>query len=169
MVRSLPGRTEVGRLKSPGCEADIGGMAPHDLPVFDPGIIERYVENTYRKANAVFLGSVVAGVMFGAAFGATPLTSLGANWPIPRMFGFATMIVGAIVGGVIAMGMILVRGQFRKNLFHVREIVGDLTSQSSISEIHARANSRRSRWHRLPYGVPLCIGFLGYLFLSGLV
>jgi hypothetical protein len=76
-------------------------MAAPDLPAFDPAIIERYVENTYRKASAVFIGSVVAGVMIGAAFGATPLTSLGASWPIPKMFGFATMLVGAIVGGVI--------------------------------------------------------------------
>ena len=30
----------------------------------------------------------------------------------------------------------------------------------------ARANQRRPRWHRLPYGVPLCIGFLGYLFVA---
>ena len=27
----------------------------------------------------------------------------------------------------------------------------------------ARANTRRPSWVRLPYGVPLCIGFLGYL------
>ena len=27
-----------------------------------------------------------------------------------------------------------------------------------------KAARRRSRWHRLPYGIPLCIGFVGYLF-----
>ena len=26
-----------------------------------------------------------------------------------------------------------------------------------------RANSRRKDWWRLPYGVPLCVGFVGYL------
>ena len=45
----------------------------------------------------------------------------------------------------------------------VVEIVGDLFSTSSVGEIADKANRRRSRWHRLPYGVPLCIGFLGYL------
>src|SRR5919201_3356057 len=98
MVRTKVVGAEVGDLKSLRNRADIGGMAPPDLPAFDPGIIERYVENTYRKANAVFLGSVVAGVMIGAAFGATPLTSLGANWPIPRAFRLATMLAGALVG-----------------------------------------------------------------------
>src|SRR6266511_1442018 len=90
-----------GHLKSGELDADIPGMAAHDIPAFDPAIIERYVENTYRKATAVFLGSVVAGVMIGAIFGAMPLTSLGSSWPIPRLFGFATMMVGAVVGGVI--------------------------------------------------------------------
>jgi hypothetical protein len=131
MVRSMAGRTEVGCLKSPGREADIGGMALHDLPAFDPGIIERYVENTYRKANAVFLGSVVAGVMIGAALGATPLTSLGANWPIPRMFGFATMIVGAIVGG--AIGYLI---------GDTRSFLARLQGQTALAQIEAAKDAR---------------------------
>jgi prepilin peptidase CpaA len=76
--------------------------------------------------------------------------------------------VGTIVGGVIAMGMIMVRGQYRKNLENVRDIVGDMFTSSSIGQVAEKANRRRSRWHRLPYGVPLCIGFVGYLvFLHG--
>jgi prepilin peptidase CpaA len=70
---------------------------------------------------------------------------------------------GTIVGGIIAMGMIMVRGQYRRNMQHVREIVGDLFTSSSIGDVADKANRRRSRWHRLPYGVPLCIGFVGYL------
>lgn len=75
---------------------------------------------------------------------------------------------GTIVGGIIALGMILVRGQFRKNASHFREIVHDAFNSKGIADMHEKANSRRPRWHRLPYGVPLCIGFLGYLFLSGI-
>ena len=70
---------------------------------------------------------------------------------------------GVIVGGIIGLGMILVRGQFRQNAQHLREILGDMFKSSGISEIADKANNRRPRWHRLPYGVPLCIGFLGYL------
>jgi prepilin peptidase CpaA len=70
---------------------------------------------------------------------------------------------GTIAGGIIAMGMILIRGQYRKNMNNVKEIVGDLLSSSSIGDIADKANRRRPRWHRLPYGVPLCIGFIGYL------
>lgn len=76
-------------------------MAAHDLPDFDPRVIERFAESAYRRANAIFTGCVAGGVVLGAIFGATPLTPLGAGWPIPQAFGFATMLVGALVGGVI--------------------------------------------------------------------
>jgi prepilin peptidase CpaA len=69
---------------------------------------------------------------------------------------------GTIVGGIIAMGMIIIRGNYRQNVSHVREIVGDMF-QTNVGEMAGRANRRRPRWHRLPYGVPLCIGFLGSL------
>ena len=76
---------------------------------------------------------------------------------------FWAFCTGVIVGGVIGLGMILARGQFRQNAHHLREILGDMFKSSGISEIADKANNRRPRWHRLPYGVPLCIGFLGYL------
>jgi hypothetical protein len=76
-------------------------VAAHDLPSFDPRVIERFAESAYRKANAIFTGCVAGGVTLGAIFGATPLTPIGAHWPIPQAFGFATMLVGALVGGVI--------------------------------------------------------------------
>jgi hypothetical protein len=76
-------------------------VAAPDLPNFDPRVIERFAEGAYRKANAIFTGCVAGGVTLGAIFGATPLTPIGAHWPIPQAFGFATMLVGALVGGVI--------------------------------------------------------------------
>jgi prepilin peptidase CpaA len=76
---------------------------------------------------------------------------------------FWAFCTGVIVGGVIGLGMILARGQFRQNAQNLRDILGDMFKSSGIGEIAEKANSRRPRWHRLPYGVPLCIGFLGYL------
>jgi hypothetical protein len=76
-------------------------VAAHDLPNFDPRVIERFAEGAYRKANAIFTGCVAGGVTLGAIFGATPLTPIGAHWPIPQAFGFATMLLGALLGGVI--------------------------------------------------------------------
>jgi len=76
-------------------------VAAHDLPDFDPRVLERSAEAAYRRANAIFTGCVAGGVVLGATFGATPLTPIGAHWPIPQAFGFATMLLGALLGGVV--------------------------------------------------------------------
>jgi hypothetical protein len=76
-------------------------VAAHDLPNFDPRVLERSAEAAYRRANAIFTGCVAGGVVLGALFGATPLTPIGTHWPIPQAFGFATMLLGAVLGGVI--------------------------------------------------------------------
>src|SRR4029079_2329183 len=55
----------------------------------------------YRRANAIFTGCVAGGVVLGAMVGATPLTPIGAHWQIPQAFVFATMLLGALLGGVI--------------------------------------------------------------------
>src|SRR6266498_3286331 len=135
-----------GHLKSGELDADIPRMAAHDLPAFDPAIIERYVENTYRKATAVFLGSVVAGVMIGAIFGAMPLTSLGSSWPIPRLFGFATMMVGAVVGGVIGY-----------LIGDTRAFLARLQGQTALAQIEAAKDRKSTRLNsshvRISYAV----------------
>ncbi len=73
---------------------------------------------------------------------------------------------GVIAGGIIALVMIAVRMQFRENLQMGRAILLDLFTAGSISKVAAKAKERRPRWHRLPYGVPLCIGFVGYLWVA---
>ena len=106
-------------------------MAAHDLPDFDPRVIERFAEGAYRRANAIFTGCVAGGVVLGAIFGATPLTPLGENWPIPQAFGFATMLLGALVGGM------------------VRYVVGDtrsalcrLQGQTALAQVESAKNAR---------------------------
>ena len=76
-------------------------MAPSTLPSYDPRVIELFAEKLYRKASAFVAGSIVVGGALGAGFGAVPLTSLGDAWPIPSMFGFATLLTGAICGAVV--------------------------------------------------------------------
>ena len=71
------------------------------LPAYDPKVIEQFAEKLYRKASAFVAGSVVIGASLGAAFGAVPLTSLGAAWPIPSYLGFATLLLGGLLGGLI--------------------------------------------------------------------
>jgi len=72
---------------------------------------------------------------------------------------------GVIVGGVFGLVMIVLRRSFGANARNFREILVDfqvLLTQGA-QRAAERASSRRSRWVRLPYGVPLCVGFLGTL------
>ena len=97
-----------------------------------------------------------AGAFFGLAEGLC-------LWVIVYAF-----CAGAICGGIIAVAMIVLRREFRQNLQNTRSILIDLVaSGGSLGAIAKKASERRPRWHRLPYGVPLCIGFVGYLIYAG--
>ena len=83
-------------------------------------------------------------------------------------FGQAQYIVliafcwGAIIGGIIAFFMILFRRQIATNILNTREILSDLATKR-VDETEQKAAARKPRMHLLPYGIPLCLGFLGYL------
>jgi len=120
-------------------------VAAHDLPDFDPRVLERSAEAAYRRANAIFTGCVAGGVVLGAMFGATPLTPIGAHWPIPQAFGFATMLLGALLGGVIGY----VVGDTRSALCR-------LQGQTALAQVesakHARAMADAMREIHEMYG-----------------
>jgi hypothetical protein len=99
------------------------------MPSYDPRVIEQFAENLYRKASAFVVGSVVVGAALGAAFGSVPLTSLGESWPVPSVFGFATLLVGGIFGAVIGY----VIGDTRS--FGYR-----LQAQSALCQLQAERN-----------------------------
>jgi prepilin peptidase CpaA len=104
------------------------------------------------------------GAFYGVDSAAEPSAHPGALWII--LIAFCAAV---IVGGFIAAGMILVRGQFRRNLDNTRAILGDLVHAGGVGKVAANAKERKSRMHLLPYGIPLCIGFVGYLvYLHGL-
>jgi len=79
--------------------------------------------------------------------------------------------LGAIVGGIFGLIMMACRRKFGKNLSNFKEIFVDLRVMATVGPSAAaqRSNSRRSSWDRLPYGIPLCIGFIGYLVYLSLV
>ncbi|MDB5307633.1 MAG: Type leader peptidase family protein [Gemmataceae bacterium] len=100
------------------------------------------------------------GAWAGAYFGPTGPTGLHGLGVVFWAFSF-----GAIVGGVFGLIMILLRRQFGKNASTVGEILKDLQLFASGSPMEAarRAEARRDRWVKLPYGIPLCVGFVLYL------
>ena len=68
---------------------------------FDPSIMEQFAEQLLRKADSVRVGSAVVGGVIGVIFGAVPLTPLASVWPIPAIFGFATILLGALAGVLV--------------------------------------------------------------------
>jgi len=58
--------------------------------------------------------------------------------------------------------MIAVRGQLKQNMTNTREILHDLLG-AGVKGAAGNAAKRKSRMHLLPYGIPLCLGFVSYL------
>ncbi len=81
---------------------------------------------------------------------------------------FYAFAAAVLIGGIMALAMMIIRGQLKRNVQNTREIVGDWFSSPGIGAVAEKAAKRKSRLHLLPYGIPLCLGFVGYLvFLYG--
>jgi prepilin peptidase CpaA len=106
------------------------------------------------------------GSWVGAYFGSGETTA-AAGMNSFNAFGviFWAFAFGAIAGGVFGMAMILIRRRFRENASMVGEIATDLKlfAKGQTSQATQRAQERRRDWVKLPYGIPLCVGFLLYL------
>ena len=99
------------------------------------------------------------GAWVGAFYGMRATeTHPGAGWVLVYAFALA-----AVIGGVLALGMIFVRGQLKTNVANAREIVGDLFTSKGVGDVAGKAAKRKPRMHLLPYGIPLCLGFISYL------
>lgn len=82
--------------------------------------------------------------------------------PSVVFWGFA---YGALAGGAFGLVIIFLRRQWGANAQMYSEIGGDLVRFASgeAAEASQRAAERRKKWVKLPYGIPLCVGFLLYL------
>lgn len=99
------------------------------------------------------------GAWIGAFYGLSGTDSHpGALWIV-----FYAFCLAAVIGGVLAGLMILARGQLKKNMANTSEILGDLFGAKGVGEVADKAAQRKPRMHLLPYGIPLCLGFLSYL------
>jgi prepilin peptidase CpaA len=99
-------------------------------------------------------GDVKMQMGYGAWIGAHYGWEVG--WPYV-VYGFC---VAVIVGGVIAACMIMWRGDFRQNRANLAAIMHDLMNPTKAADAAAK---RKPRMHLLPYGVPLCIGYITYI------
>jgi prepilin peptidase CpaA len=108
--------------------------------------------------NAMGQGDVKMQMGFGAWIGAFYGWSPG-WWIVVLAF-----CIGGIVGGVLGLGMMVFNRSYGENLRNMRLILTDALATGSLSAMATRGKEIRSTGRKLPYGVPLCIGFVGFLF-----
>ncbi|MCZ2343409.1 MAG: A24 family peptidase [Bacteroidales bacterium] len=145
-----------------------GLINPPADPVFCGGFLAALAGTTvgfFLLFPALFVGGMGEGDVkmtmgFGSWLGAYFGTGLGIK------ILFWSFAVGVIVGGVFGVVIILIRNRIRASLANTRAIGEDLRIMATEGHEPGvrRANARRKEWIRLPYGVPLCVGFLGYLY-----
>ena len=69
--------------------------------------------------------------------------------------------LAVVIGGVLALAMIVVRGNSARTWpIPAPSLAICSPSRTAAAE---KAAQRKSRMHLLPYGIPLCLGFLSFL------
>jgi prepilin peptidase CpaA len=77
--------------------------------------------------------------------------------------------VSVIVGGVIAIVMVLISGQWRKHLAQFFTIVHEILTIGKPTQLAAIAAERKSSMRLLPYGIPIAIGSIAYFIWAGML
>lgn len=120
--------------------------------------------------SAAFLGMIVAGGpllvlwrlrMMGAG-DVKYMAALGA-WLGPTL-ALHALVLGALVGGLMAVAMILVRGSWRQSVNHVGLLALRLGDCRSLAETPRVGGFADTAGGVLPYAIPLSVGALGVVF-----
>ena len=76
---------------------------------------------------------------------------------------FNSFCVGAIVGGVIAIAMVLHAGEWKKHYNQFFYIFNEMITVRDPEKLSEIAGQRKSSMRLLPYGIPMAIGTLMYM------
>ena len=87
-------------------------------------------------------------------------------WGSATFYAFAW---SAIVGGVLAVAMVLLRHKAQHHLNQFREIVNEILVVRDPNALSAIAADRKSSMMLLPYGIPIAIGTIGYFIWMGML
>lgn len=144
-----------------------GLVNPPAEPAFSGGIgaaLAGTVLGFFLLFPALFIGGMGEGdVKMTMGFGSW----LGAYFglKVGLMILFWAFALGVIIGGVFGVVIIILRRRYRASWQNTKAIGTDLKVMATEGHEPGvqRANERRKEWIRLPYGVPLCAGFLIYL------
>jgi prepilin peptidase CpaA len=94
------------------------------------------------------------------------LAGVGAwMWPTVTFYAFA---VSAIVGAIIAIGMVLWTKSWEKHLNQFWGIFNEIIMIKDPEKLSEIAAERKPRMFLLPYGIPIAIGSIGYFAWHGM-
>jgi prepilin peptidase CpaA len=82
---------------------------------------------------------------------------------------FYAFCVSAIVGGVIAVAMVVLQRGWTKHKNQFLMILNEIATVGSPSELATIAAERKSSMMLLPYGIPIAIGTILYFFWAGML
>lgn len=88
------------------------------------------------------------------------------------MWGTVTLVafaVSALVGGVIAVAMVLSRGAWDKHKNQFWSILNEIMTVKDPEKLAEIAAERKPRMFLLPYGIPIAIGSIAYFAWSGML
>jgi prepilin peptidase CpaA len=75
----------------------------------------------------------------------------------------------AMVGGVMAVAMVLYSRQWGKHRHQFSAIISEIMTVRDTGELSARAAKRKSSMMLLPYGIPIAIGSIAYFAWMGML
>jgi prepilin peptidase CpaA len=87
-------------------------------------------------------------------------------WSIHTFWGFA---ISAVVGGAIAVGMVLVKRKWTKHKDQFWMIFTEILTVRDPEQLAAIAAERKAQMLLLPYGIPIAIGTIAYFAWTGLL
>jgi prepilin peptidase CpaA len=77
--------------------------------------------------------------------------------------------VSAIVGALLAVGMVLVRRNWKKHSAQFMVILNEILVIRNPEQLAAIAAERKPTMLLLPYGIPIAIGTIGYFVWTGML
>jgi len=87
-------------------------------------------------------------------------------WGTVTLYAFA---VSALVGGVIAVGMVLSRGAWNKHKNQFWLILNEIVMVKDPEKLAEYAAQRKPSMFLLPYGIPIAIGSIAYFAWTGML
>jgi len=82
---------------------------------------------------------------------------------------FYAFCVSSVVGGVIAVAMVIYRRRWHHHLLQFFKILDEILVIRNPDTLSAIAAQRKSTMLLLPYGIPIALGTIAYFFWSGML